>query len=69
MSKRGRRRKLTRDQEAADTRREYGSWQDFLQREGCWLQCGRCGKRQFRKGDPIASKCCQCWAKLAEEGV
>jgi DNA-directed RNA polymerase subunit RPC12/RpoP len=67
MSKQ-RRRRLTRDQEAEANRKRYGCWQAVLA-EGSWIQCGRCGKRQFRKGDPTMKKCRQCGAPLAKVGV
>jgi hypothetical protein len=63
-----RKRTLTREQEAEQNRRRYGHWQAVLA-EGCWLQCGKCGQRQYQKGDVTKKRCRKCGAPLVEVGI
>jgi hypothetical protein len=61
-------RQASREKEAKRNRRQYRTWQDVLA-EGTWLQCGRCGLRQFRKGDLMRKACRRCSAPLVETGI
>jgi hypothetical protein len=57
-----------REREAKANRHCYRHWQDVLN-EGTWIQCGRCGQRQFHTGDLTRRECRRCGARLVVVGV
>ena len=57
-----------RKREARANRQQYHHWRDVLN-EGTWVQCGRCGQRQFLKGDLTRRECRRCGARLVVVGV
>jgi uncharacterized protein (DUF983 family) len=65
MQKKARRRPFISRADAGD---RYDSWEAVLA-EGTWICCGRCGQRQFHKGDVTKKACRKCGARLADVGI